>query len=505
MADQNFSQPVRTEANGDIVAQLVDGTVLTQKLSIDAAGSIQVKLYDAAGTGLTSTLVSTKQALDVNMVNSISVGVPDTSTFTYATTTDQVVGAVFQDTGATIASGKSGALRMTALRAVHSNLRDSAGNELLGSKVSASSIPVVIASDQGAIPVSGTVTANQGTAGTAAQGWFTKLTDGTSVVAVKAASTAAIATDPSLVVALSPNSPLPTGSNVIGAVTQSGGPWTQNLTQVGGAAISLGQKTMAASLPVVLSSDQTAIPVTQSTSPWVTSDLADGAGLSPGTAGTKSILIGGTFSTALPTVTNGQQVAIQLDSSGRVLVGSIASALPAGTNILGKVGIDQTTPGTTNRVAANIDQVSGASQSATNPLFTRLTDGTTAISESNPLPVELAIAGTPVNDPKDATAIAGAATDNHDYTVTALKSLHLTQIESSSSGKAKMEIFIETGVATGVFVSKWVKFNSVSSPSMSVVLSAPITVAAGVRVRVAMSNLDKQAQDLYSTVSGHEE
>jgi hypothetical protein len=55
-------------------------------------------------------------------------------------------------------------------------------------------------------PVSGTVTANQGTANTAANGWFTRLTDGTSNVAVKAASTAAAAADPALVVALSPNS-----------------------------------------------------------------------------------------------------------------------------------------------------------------------------------------------------------------------------------------------------------------------------------------------------------
>jgi hypothetical protein len=38
------------------------------------------------------------------------------------------------------------------------------------------------------------------------------------VPAIKAASTAAIATDPSLVVALSPNSPVPTGSNTIGKV-----------------------------------------------------------------------------------------------------------------------------------------------------------------------------------------------------------------------------------------------------------------------------------------------
>jgi hypothetical protein len=70
-------------------------------------------------------------------------------------------------------------------------------------------------------PISGTVTANQGTANTLANAWSTKITDATNgPVAVKAASTAAVAADPSLVTAFSPNSPLPTGTNSIGTVNQ---------------------------------------------------------------------------------------------------------------------------------------------------------------------------------------------------------------------------------------------------------------------------------------------
>jgi hypothetical protein len=34
---------------------------------------------------------------------------------------------------------------------------------------------------------------------------------------------------------------------------------------------------------------------------------------------------------------------------------SVVSALPAGSNIIGKVGIDQTTPGTTNKVSIGTD------------------------------------------------------------------------------------------------------------------------------------------------------
>ena len=40
-------------------------------------------------------------------------------------------------------------------------------------------------------------------------------------------------------------------------------PWVDNISQVGGASITLGQKTSANSFPVVIASDQTAIPVTQ--------------------------------------------------------------------------------------------------------------------------------------------------------------------------------------------------------------------------------------------------
>lgn len=82
-----------------------------------------------------------------------------------------------------------------------------------------------------------------------------------------------------------------------------GGGGNVNITQVGGAAIALGQTTMANSFPVVLSSNQSSIPVT------------------------------GTFWQATQPV-------------------SLATlpALVAGAAIIGKVGIDQTTNGVTNAV-----------------------------------------------------------------------------------------------------------------------------------------------------------
>lgn len=69
-----------------------------------------------------------------------------------------------------------------------------------------------------ALTSSDVVTAAQGAPNTAANGWPIKITDGTSVQAVKAASTAAAAADPASVVSLSPNSPVPAGTNQIGTV-----------------------------------------------------------------------------------------------------------------------------------------------------------------------------------------------------------------------------------------------------------------------------------------------
>lgn len=39
MADYNSSLPIRTENNGDAAVKVVDGTVTSQALEIDAAGA----------------------------------------------------------------------------------------------------------------------------------------------------------------------------------------------------------------------------------------------------------------------------------------------------------------------------------------------------------------------------------------------------------------------------------------------------------------------------------
>lgn len=159
-------------------------------------------------------------------------------------------------------------------------------------------------------------------------------------------------------------------------------------------------------------------------------------------------------------------------------------------------------------VASNGDAITSSTAGATNPLDVQLRDGAGLAlgTATNPVVVAQSVnaVGDEVNDYKVAAAIAGGATDNHDYTVTVAKTLILTQVEASASGKSKMELQVETGVATNVWTTHFVKFGSASDNNMSVVLKAPILVAAGVRVRVIMTNRDNQAQDLYSTICGQE-
>lgn len=310
------------------------------------------------------------------------------------------------------------------------------------------------------------------------------------------------------------------------------------------------------------------ITAQQGTSPWITKDQADGP-VTPGTVASFSQLIGGQYNTVLPTLTNGQQSAVQVDSSGRLLVNTsntddhnfgtvgantlrtaaqIGNATGAadfnfGTagaqtlrvasligNATGSANFNFGTVGAqTLRVASQIGNATGAADfnagatgaqtlrveanqgaptSVGNSWPIKVTDGVDIMAVNTDGSINVVVAdntpGTPINDYKTAAAVAANASDNHDYTVTALKTFYLNQIEASASAKAKIEVEIETGVATGTFLTKWVKFNSTADPNMSIHIDNPIAVAAGVRVRIVVTNKDNQAQDLYSTISGYE-
>jgi hypothetical protein len=223
------------------------------------------------------------------------------------------IGSVDLNDGAGNPIGSSGG-------ALNENLVSISGASLTeGQKTMAASIPVVIASDQTPIPVTGTFTppalqnVNLTQLDSVALGAPSNY--GTSPGAVEVQGVNAFITNtPAVTLAsttITGNVTVvqPTGSNLHAdidnfpatqAVTQSTSPWvvsgtvtttppanaSTNLTQVGGVAISEGQKLMASSFPVVIASDQSAIPVsgTITTSPNV--NVHDGSGNTIASTGT---------------------------------------------------------------------------------------------------------------------------------------------------------------------------------------------------------------------------
>lgn len=160
------------------------------------------------------------------------------------------------------------------------------------------------------------------------------------------------------VIALSPNA-----ANFNATVTVSGTAST-NLTQVGGSAITLGQKTMANSFPVVIASDQTAYPVNIQASG--TALTATGSSLNTNiTGGTVSATQGTT-----PWVNNLTQVAgVALGATAVTAFGTA----PAAANV----------PGVNASLYAGVTGITATGSSLnTNVTNTVTVTGTVAVTQS---------------------------------------------------------------------------------------------------------------------------
>jgi hypothetical protein len=128
-------------------------------------------------------------------------------------------------------------------------------------------------------------------------------------------------------VAVSSIPSIPAGSNAIGSVSVSNLPATQPVSG------SVSVSNFPATQPVSGSVSVSNFPATQAVSGTVTANIGTTNGLaldatvanvqgsvSGGTAGTKSDLVGGVYNSSAPSLTTGQQAALQLDSSGNLKV-----------------------------------------------------------------------------------------------------------------------------------------------------------------------------------------
>ncbi len=231
---------------------------------------------------------------------------------------------------------------------------------------------------------------------------------------------------------------------------------------------------------------------------------------------------------------------LAVDSSGRVSVLGITNALPAGTNLLGKVSVDQTTPGTTNGVS--IAQIgantvsSGTGTSGTGTLRTVLTSdylstaqiskNTTINSASNPLLVQLsdgaAAFGTSANPLNVFTQeTPGALKDSSTLTSAALAAGGVANLDTaaitnavtgkflemtaSASVRIKAELQTITGAGPTV-VSKRVFFVPESDAFYYKASDTDTITLAGngstSKFRLAVTNLDNlSAADVYGSIT----
>jgi hypothetical protein len=257
-----------------------------------------------------------------------------------------------------------------------------------------------------------------------------------------------------------------------------------DLTSVSGSALALGQTTMSASLPVVIASNQSAIPVSQSGAPWSVTDTNF-----PATVDTNYGTVGAS------TIRTAAQVG---NSTGAADFNAGATGAQT-LRVVANQGAANSTPWN-----ENIAQIAGAVPSATNALPTQIATAGAYVSASNPLPVivDPAGAGTPKNYYTDSSAIAAGSSSTQSTTVGGTTGFYLQQVFCTASGKFKAVVQVETGSGTNVFNIIFAAFNSTATPNATITLPSPQLVVTGARVQVIMTNNDLLAMDLYSTVSG---
>jgi hypothetical protein len=203
------------------------------------------------------------------------------------------------------------------------------------------SLVVQISPNQAAIPISGSITVDTSllakdatlTGGTQQ----TKLTDGTHLATIKASNTPAVLSDTALVVA---------SAYITAELAKQ-----STLSSLDGKFSSLGQKTMTASTPVVLASDQSAIKVDIGT----TNGLALDATLTSGYAKAQIVDVNG----YVPAVMSGYTTITTSDNSLVVQISPNQAAIP----ISGTVTVD------TSLLAKDATLTGGTQK-------TKLTDGT---------------------------------------------------------------------------------------------------------------------------------
>lgn len=299
-------------------------------------------------------LTGTSGNLNVQCANCSGSGASavDEAAFTAGTSVLAPGGGFYQTTATdnALTDGEQGMWQMTAQRAGFINLRNSSGTEI-GTAVTPVRVDPTGTTTQ---PISGTVTTNVGS--------------GTRAVSIASAQVASGAFS---------SGALASGSIAAGAQvdlltmrgTKNAGAAADNSLLAGGVYNST-PLTLANTQQASLQSDVNGYLKVNVSAPITGNLTVVGAAASGATKSGNPVQMGGVFNTTQPTVTNGQAVEAQATARGAQIVATGVDAFnvvnATGSNIIGRVGIDQTTPGTTNLVAANNTQINGVTLLAGN-------------------------------------------------------------------------------------------------------------------------------------------
>ena len=292
------------------------------------------------------------------------------------------------------------------------------GSAMIGSATSANSLPVVIASDQAPIPVSGNFTATFGgttnvnivQVGGAALA-FGQATSAGSIPMVIASDQSAIPTTFS--------GALANGTNAIGTVTAIQlGTWAINMTQVGGQSMGLGQTNASGSLPVVIANNQSVIPVSGSFTAVIGTTAVNIVQVSGATVALGSTLMASSFPIVL--ATDQPNIKVQLQT-GSTPIGTV-SAIQIGT------------------WAINMTQVGGNAVAL----------GQTTMASS--IPVTFASNQSALTISGTITATLGSATPNNFVTVSAASGAVTAVNVKTTSGTLFGMTLYNNNTATPVFM-----------------------------------------------------
>jgi len=258
-----------------------------------------------------------------------------------------------------------------------------------------------------------------------------------------------------------------------------------NLTKVGGSSIALGQALAAASLPVVLTAAQistltplSSVTVTQATGSNLHAVLDAGSAVigkvsidqtTPGTTNLVALAANQSVNNAQVngvTVSTGngvsgtgvQRVAIASDNTAF----SVNATLQAASVVIGKVSIDQTTPGTTNLVALAANQSVNVAQ--INGVTTLMGNGVTGTGSQR---VTIASDNTAFSVNAQVIPQSSSTNANSSLASTALETSHVIK---ASAGR----LFQLSGVNTKTSAQYIQVFNSTTVPADA---TAPVLLA----------------------------